>query len=123
MSKFLSIAVAVSLLLIPAPHAYAHAQFATSFPAKNKVINKAPQLVWIEFDDNLIEFPSESDNKLTVLDSKNRRVDLGATIVGGARISIKIKSKLNPGRYLVKYRVVSGDGHPVRGEYSFWIRP
>lgn len=50
-------------------------------------------------------------------------MSVGKVIVGGPRISTKIKSVLPPGKYLISYRIVSEDGHPVEGSFSFIFRP
>jgi methionine-rich copper-binding protein CopC len=103
--------------------AQGHAQLVKTFLGTAKIVKKVPSLVWVEFNDNLIEFPEESDNVLSVVNSQNKRVDFGGTIVGGARISTKLKQNIRPGRYVVNYRVVSEDGHPVRGSFAFIYKP
>ena len=104
-------------------NANAHAQLTSSFPGKNQIITSVPTLVWLEFDGDLLQFDKREVNKITVTNNKNQKVDFGGTIVGGARISTKIKSTLTAGKYLITYRVVSEDGHPVQGSLSFIYKP
>jgi methionine-rich copper-binding protein CopC len=68
-------------------------------------------------------FGGKNPNVITVTDSKKKRVDAGESLVGGARLSTRIKQGLKPGKYLVSYRVVSEDGHPVQGSFSFTYKP
>lgn len=103
--------------------ASAHAQLTSSVPTKNQTIKVLPSLVWLEFDGDLLSFEEKQINRLTVTNAKKVRVDIGGPIVGGARISTKLKAGLPSGKYLVYYRVVSGDGHPVSGSYSFTYKP
>jgi len=112
-----------SFLYLDFQPAYAHAQIDLSVPKRNQVIAHLPRLVWIEFDGNLITIGDKDINRLFVTNSKNQRVDAGGTIVGGARISTKLKSGLIAGKYKVSYRVVSEDGHPVEGSFSFTYKP
>ena len=104
-------------------NANAHAQLTSSVPRKNQTIKVLPGLVWLEFDGNLLSFGDKQINRLTVTNAKKVRVDVGGSIVGGARISTKLKTGLPHGKYLVSYRIVSEDGHPVAGSYSFTYKP
>lgn len=112
----------ISLLSITATPAFAHAQVTSSSPLKNQVITKLPEWIWIEFDGDLMTFGDKNPNEIIVTDSKSKRVDTKLALVGGARISTKLKPGIKAGRYLVSYRVVSEDGHPVQGSFYFTYR-
>ena len=103
--------------------ASAHAQLIESNPGVNKVVKSLPEFVWVEFDGDLMTFGDKNPNVITVLDSKKKRVDSGGSLVGGARLSTKLKTGLKPGRFQVTYRIVSEDGHPVTGNYFFTYKP
>jgi methionine-rich copper-binding protein CopC len=120
--QIFAVTALLSLVLSPQP-ASAHAQPTTSIPLSNQTIKTLPRLVWVEFDGDLMTFGDKNPNEIKVLDSKLKRVDIGGTIVGGARISTKLKSGLAPGKYQIRYRIVSEDGHPVEGNYFFQYRP
>ena len=62
-------------------------------------------------------------NRISVTNSKKVVVSTGEALVGGARISSKLKPGLPPGKYLVTYRIVSEDGHPVEGSFFFTYKP
>ena len=113
----------LALFLFGIQNANAHAQVTSSVPAKNQTVSVLPSLVWIEFDGDLLSFGDKQIDRLTVTNAKKVRVDIGGPIVGGARISTKLKAGLPSGKYLVSYRVVSEDGHPVSGSYSFTYKP
>lgn len=123
MKKITSALMTLALFLFGIQNANAHAQVTSSVPAKNQTVSVLPSLVWIEFDGDLLSFGDKQIDRLTVTNAKNERVDIGGPIVGGARISTKLKAGLPSGKYLVSYRVVSGDGHPVSGSYSFTYKP
>ena len=123
MKKITSALMTLTLFLFGIQNANAHAQVTSSVPAKNQTVSVLPSLVWIEFDGDLLSFGDKQINELTVTNAKKVRVDIGGPIVGGARISTKLKAGLPSGKYLVSYRVVSGDGHPVSGSYSFTYKP
>ena len=113
----------LALFLFGIQNANAQAQLSSSFPTKNQTLKIAPSLVWLEFNGDLLNFEKQQIHRLTVTNAKKVRVDIGGPIVGGARISTKLKAGLPSGRYLVSYRIVSEDGHPVAGSYSFTYKP
>ena len=123
MRKLIFAALSVALILSHAESANAHAQLTSSVPRKNQTIKMLPNLVWLEFDGDLITLDGKAVNELTVTNSKKVRVDIGGSIVGGARISTKLKPGLPSGKYMVSYRIVSEDGHPVDGSFSFTYKP
>jgi methionine-rich copper-binding protein CopC len=118
-ATFLVAAISIGLPQI----ANAHAQLTDSNPGVNKTVKSLSEFVWVEFDGNLMVFGGKNPNVITVTDAKKNRVDAGGSIVGGARLSTRIKQGLKPGKYLVSYRVVSEDGHPVQGSFSFTYMP
>jgi methionine-rich copper-binding protein CopC len=118
-ATFLVAAISIGLPQI----ANAHAQLTDSNPGVNKTVKSLSEFVWVEFDGNLMVFGGKNPNVITVTDVKKNRVDAGGSIVGGARLSTRIKQGLKPGKYLVSYRVVSEDGHPVQGSFSFTYMP
>lgn len=123
MKKLTTITISVLLIFAGMQSADAHAQLSLSNPTKNQIVRTLPSLVWLEFDGDLLSFGDKQINTITVTNSKKKRVDIGGPIVGGARISTRLKANLSAGKYLVSYRIVSEDGHPVEGSYSFIYKP
>ena len=123
MKKLLITFLCFASIFTGIPVASAHAQLISSNPVANKTISSLPNWVYLEFDGNLMIFGDKNPNQIMIVDSKKKRVDVGGSVVGGARLSTKLKIDLKPGRYLVSYRIVSEDGHPVIGSFSFTYRP
>jgi methionine-rich copper-binding protein CopC len=123
MKKLTTIIISVLLIFAGMQSADAHAQLSLSNPTKNQIVRTLPSLVWLEFDGDLLSFGDKQINTITVTNSIKKRVDIGGPIVGGARISTRLKASLSAGKYLVSYRIVSEDGHPVEGSYSFIYKP
>jgi len=113
------IRLSVGLLFLLPSNAYAHAQVTQTFPKSNSTLFTVPDQVWIEFDGNLTEIDGADVNFLEVRDSSGATISTGKTIVDGARVIINLSTRVNPGMAKVSYRVVSGDGHPVEGEFNF----
>jgi methionine-rich copper-binding protein CopC len=123
MKKFFVTALLVLFTFTNSNSAIAHAQLTDSNPGENKTIKTLPALVWVEFDGDLMTFGDKNPNVITVLNSKKKRVDIGGSLVGGARISTKLKTGLKADRFQVTYRIVSEDGHPVTGNFYFTFKP
>ena len=102
--------------------AYAHAEVAKTYPVTNAILSQSPNSVWMEFGETLLTLDEKKINQLTVSDSRGKRVDKSPTIISGVRATTKISGILKKGKYVVTYRVVSEDGHPVKGSYSFSVK-
>ncbi|QFY43394.1 copper resistance protein CopC [Candidatus Methylospira mobilis] len=99
----------------------AHAILVESQPDKDAVISDAPDDVLLIFNDGV----GQEYLALAVIDENGTRVDkhdakLDFSDHSHLRASV---SKLNPGRYTVRYRVLSADGHVVSGKYYFQVEP
>lgn len=115
----LLLAVAAVLLLTVAPAA-AHAVLEESAPASGAVLASAPATVTLRFDESVTTVPTS----LRVFGPSGQRVDDGALARPGGdstRVSVGLKGSLPDGTYLVSWRVVSADSHPVSGAYSFSV--
>lgn len=102
--------------------AFAHAEISKTSPVKNAILTQPPKSVWIEFGESLLTLDTKVVNTLSVTNSKGKRVDKSPTIISGARATTQILGALKKGKYLVTYRVVSEDGHPVKGSYYFSVK-
>ena len=118
-------AAALSLaifLAVPPASAFAHGEMVASNPKARSTISKMPKIIWVEFDGNLITIADKKTNYLTVKNSKGKELSDGKALVGGARISVKIKDRSATGTIKVSWRVVSEDGHPVSSFLTFKIK-
>lgn len=123
MKKINAIIFSSLLTITGVQNANAHAQLTLSNPAKNQTVKTLPPIVWLEFDGNLMILGEKQVNRISVTNSKKVVVSTGEALVGGARISSKLKTGLPPGKYSVTYRIVSEDGHPVEGSFFFTYKP
>jgi len=109
-------AVALGALVAP-PAAFAHATLLKSDPADGEVLQHAPARVTLQFSE-----PVETSlAAVTVLDAKLDRVDLRRLgHPSPDTLSVDLPT-LARGSYLVTWRVVSADTHPVHGALVFSI--
>ena len=120
--KLLLFTIFLSILNTGTYVASAHAEIAKTSPTKNAILSQPPKSLWIEFGESLLTLDTKVVNTITVTNSQGKRVDKSPTIISGARATTKISGVLKKGKYLVTYRVVSEDGHPVKGSYYFSVK-
>ena len=111
----------VALLIISPTYAFAHGEMVRADPAANSRVISAPAEVSIEFDGKLQVLGNATINSITVKDDKGQVISEPTSIVNGMKITSKLTSLEVTGLISVSYRIVSEDGHPVEGEYSFTV--
>lgn len=108
-----AMAFAGAVVLGPGPAA-AHTGLATSMPTDGEVLAAAPEEVALTFTEELQ--PNFVQVAVTTADGGS--VSAGATVVEGAVVRQQVRID-DADFYVVAYRVVSADGHPVSGQLSF----
>ena len=106
-------------LLAPTP-AFAHAYLVKSVPASRATLFNSPGKIQLWFNERL----EPKYSFASVLDPDGKRVDSDDAHVlaeDPKRLAIGVK-KLPAGKYIVKFRVLSVDGHVVEQSFPFTIR-
>lgn len=101
----------------------AHGEVISTSPEQYSNTSPIPTQVWIEFDGNLQTLDGQTINTIEVVDSTGLTVSFGDTVVAGGRITTKVSGQSAAGVFTVNYRIVSEDGHPVEGSYTFNASP
>jgi copper transport protein len=107
----------VALLLAPATPASAHAVLVSSSPATAAVVPSAPSEVVITFSEGVRKVP----DKIRVIAPDGSRADRGEPAFKGAVVTIPVDPSGARGTYLVSYRVISADSHPVSGAFTYSV--
>lgn len=116
----LLVALFVGLLLAgvgTADPASAHAVLVSTDPGEGARLERAPDQVTLEFSEGV----SLGAGYARVLTGEGERVDTGAADVDGGVLTIPLRGDLPDDGYLVTYRVVSADSHPISGAFSFVV--
>ena len=98
---------------------YAHAILVKSVPEKETVITQSPEKVEVWFNDAV----GRKYQALAVINKKGKRMDnrdVKQDSSDGAHLSATLKP-MEPGKYTVRYRVQSADGHILSGKYYFTL--
>lgn len=112
---------AAALIAVTAPPAYAHAELVASDPQPGAVYDDAPTEVTLRYTE-----PVEASlGAVRVYDGRGRRLDAGSpSHPGGDGSQVRVDlPDLDDGSYVVTWRVLSADSHPVRGAFTFQIGP
>ena len=123
MRKLTVAALAGLCLILSSPLSFAHGEIVTSYPLMDSVSSPTPTQVWIEFDGELQLIEGEVVNTLKVTDSTGLVVSSEEAVIEGAKISTQVSDQSVGGVFTVQYRIVSEDGHPVEGTYTFEASP
>jgi len=109
----------VAAVALAAP-ADAHAQLESTQPNQSSVLAVAPTRVVLHFGE-----PVEIDfGSIRVIGPDGRRVDEGGTTHPGGddhAVAIGLPAHLGAGTYVVAWRVISADSHPVHGAFVFSV--
>jgi methionine-rich copper-binding protein CopC len=97
--------------------AWAHNSLTDASPAKNATLKKAPGGVKLTF----LQRVDPDALEIAVADSAKREVAASGPTASGKSGTLTFDDTLANGTYTVTYRVVSLDGHPVRGSYKFTV--
>jgi methionine-rich copper-binding protein CopC len=115
----LSIALAVLLLAAIVPRAEAHAFLDHSEPAVGSTVKASPGEVRLWFTEKL----ELGFSTVQVFDSAGKQIDKkDKHVVEKADPSLAVSlPPLAPGKYKVRWRVVSTDTHVTKGDFTFQV--
>ncbi|WP_416900855.1 copper resistance CopC/CopD family protein [Micromonospora echinospora] len=109
--------VLVALLLVPAGPASAHAVLVSSSPASSAVVQSAPAEVVLTFSESV----RQVTDKIRVIAPDGSRADRGGPVFDGGVVTVPVDPEGGRGTYLVSYRVISADSHPVSGAFTYSV--
>lgn len=108
-----------AVLMVPAKRAEAHAELISSEPAADEQLDVAPERILLRFTE-----PVEvAEDGVTVYAGSSDSVDTASPEHpdgDGSSVAVELP-ELEDGAYLVSWRVVSSDSHPVSGAFTFLV--
>ncbi|MFF2775451.1 copper resistance protein CopC [Streptomyces sp. NPDC058052] len=117
-ARGLAPALAAALVWFPATPAAAHTDLVSSTPAPGASLGAPPADIRLTFSDRM----TERYAKVALTAPDGTPAGQGAPTVAGTSATLTVRSGIGPGRYTVGYRVVSADGHPVAGSFTFTVK-
>ena len=125
LDKCTALRVSLSLMVVlalgmPAASALAHSMLVKAEPPQRAVLTKSPSQVRLWFNEQI-----EGDYaSLVVLDDKSQSItEVKPTLAPDDPKSIILPlPELVPGKYSIKFRVLSVDGHVVESSFGFTVK-
>lgn len=116
--RWLLIASALSLLGVSA---WAHAFLSQAVPSVGGIVSTAPGEVRLTFTEDI----EPAFSRIELSTAAGQPIRTGPATVDPCDNTQLVLAlpPLAPGRYRVKWRIVSVDTHPTEGDYIFEIRP
>ncbi len=97
--------------------ASAHAVLVSTTPGESARLDTAPAEVTLRFSEGV----TLGAGYARVLTADGTRVDTDEASADGGTVTIPLDPELADGGYLVTYRIVSADSHPIQGAWSFVV--
>jgi len=107
-------AASIALVGLGGGEAAAHTDLESSAPSDGEVLAVAPQAITLTFT----EAVQPQFVQVAVTEPGGQSVNSGAAVVDGRMVRQQVSVSAN-GAYVVAYRVVSSDGHPVSDQVGF----
>jgi methionine-rich copper-binding protein CopC len=109
--------LACAALLGAVAPAQAHNVLIGSDPEDGASIAAGPERITLTFD----QPARQGFAQITLTGPDGTRWEEGKTAVDGAKVSVGVKPLGPAGGYVVGYRILSSDGHPVSGKVAFTL--
>ena len=101
--------------------AWAHAALTKSNPGNREVLAQSPDAIHLRFNEKV----EAKFSKLSLEDAQGKAIELGAPAAAAAddpyALQAPLAAALAAGRYTVRYRVLSQDGHVIEKSFVFTI--
>ncbi len=113
------VVVAGAMVLLVAAPASAHAQLISTTPEANAILTAPPRQVTLQFGENV----EVSLGAIRLFDANGNEISIGPPEHPGGTGAVVAADlpTLGTGAYVVAWRVVSADSHPVHGAFTFQI--
>ncbi|AST91139.1 hypothetical protein BC6307_07525 [Sutcliffiella cohnii] len=116
MKRIITIATTVLLVLTMSKMVLAHSHFVGSNPSDGEVLTESLQEIVLEFDGNI-----EQGSYIDLATTAGETVEVQDHIIEENMLTGTLASPLENGDYDVNWSVISADGHPLEGSFSFTV--
>lgn len=114
-------AVLSSLALWAASPAHGHDVLVDHSPADGAVLDEAPDDIVLTFNNEVLDMGAEA-TVVRVTDASGQDIETDPPSVQNRDVVTRLHD-LPDGAYRVVWRVVSSDGHPIQGTFTFAVGP
>lgn len=112
--------VLIAVLVLPLPAAQGHTALLSSNLQSDSSFQELPQTISLIFNEDLMTISGKEINSLTLVAPDKSELTVEGISIVGAQLSAPLPTvDFMAGVYSLKYRIVSADGHPVEGSFTF----
>ncbi|MGO4228105.1 copper resistance protein CopC [Arthrobacter sp. YAF34] len=115
LTRYLVTLATAALLIVPAAAAQAHDVLETTDPDNGSTVRTVPAKIGLTFDHTPIAIGSV----VRVEDATGTDQADGPVTIVDNHVTQAVKTDAPEGKYKVVWRVVSSDGHPIEGTFTF----
>jgi copper resistance protein C len=112
-----ALSVLVVASLVSSPRASAHSWILATIPDQNSVVPAAPTQVYTSWNEHV------TNVVMTVTGPDQAQWSTGSPQGSGAQYTEAIRPDGPPGVYTVNWKVISDDGDPVSGTWTYTVKP
>src|SRR5699024_3793649 len=97
--------------------ASAHSTLLSQTPEDGAELDEVPEAVVLTFNEDITDLGSD----IVITGPDGQEITGGDTTIDGTKVSRPLGDDLSAGEYSVDWRVVSADGHPISGKFTFTL--
>ena len=116
MKHIFATAVAAFLALSFSVNAFAHSHLGESNPTDGEIVTEPLNEIVLEFDGRI-----EQGSFIDVTTTSGQAVEIQELIIGEGTLTGTVAEPLPNNEYQVNWSIISADGHPLEGEFSFTV--
>ncbi|WP_158582993.1 copper resistance CopC family protein [Lysinibacillus yapensis] len=116
MKRFTIAAAAVLLATTISHTAFAHSNLGASNPADGEVVAEPLNEITLEFEGQI-----EQGSFIEVTTTSGQAVEIQDITIGEGTLTGTVAEPLPNGDYSVNWSIISADGHPLEGDFSFKV--
>jgi copper resistance protein C len=116
MKKIVSFVAVAFLVGSISVNTFAHSHLADSNPKDGEVITNSIQEIKLDFDGKIMQ-----GSYIEVTSTEGASFEVDTIEIGEGQLMATLANPLPNGEYKVDWSIISADGHPLEGAYSFTV--
>ena len=116
MKRLFTAVAAILLAMSISTSAFAHSHISGTNPADGEVVTEPLQEIILEFDGDI-----EQGSFIDVTTTSGEEIDVQDIIIGEGTLTGTLAEPLQNDDYQVNWSIISADGHPLEGEFTFAV--
>ena len=114
MKKFITAITAILFTFSLNTYAFAHSHIGETIPSDGEVVTEALTEVVLNFEDAI-----EQGSLMKIYASNGDPIEISEIVVGEKQLIGTLANPLPNDKYKVDWAIISADGHPLKGNYTF----